>query len=264
MYPDFKELLSVFNTHKVKYLIVGRYLDRSYGIFHLWRRFVEREARGGTAAGHRRRGRDPQSGRKERLALLMAQSRRPKRATVPATRASISVCWRTSVRMNRPCPPKLSICRTTASLCSVRRASMATFAPSRANRSAVAAPIPELPPVMSMTLSLNDPVFYVPSLHCCAVVLGPAAQWYFIARHSIAPCECTDFPFGHVAFVYRLERDIHRMSVTRRRANALSSGRPHPWLNDTPLRQPGTAEIEPCPVLTSRADDAKRRAARSS
>ena len=31
MYPDFKELLSIFNAHKVKYLIVGGYALAAYG-----------------------------------------------------------------------------------------------------------------------------------------------------------------------------------------------------------------------------------------
>jgi hypothetical protein len=57
--------------------------------------------------------------------------------------------------MNRPSLPRDSIWRTTASLLSLRRAAITTLAPSRANCSAVAVPIPELHPVTITTLPSN-------------------------------------------------------------------------------------------------------------
>ena len=63
----------------------------------------------------------------------------------------------------------------------MRPAPMATFAPSRANRNAVAAPSPELPPVMRMTLSLKDSMPFRPSCtsHDAVIVLvlpGPTSH----------------------------------------------------------------------------------------
>src|SRR5438034_5641959 len=70
---------------------------------------------------------------------------------VSSTARLQSEARRTSERMKIPSPPALlTSCRTTRPRTSSRPVS-ATLAPSRANSTAVARPIPEVPPVMSAT-----------------------------------------------------------------------------------------------------------------
>jgi len=91
-------------------------------------------------------------------ALLNAQSRRPKRATAARTSASTCSAFETSVRTKSALASlAASISRTTASPASAPRLAITTFAPSRANASAAARPMPELPPVTSTTLPRNSP-----------------------------------------------------------------------------------------------------------
>src|SRR6185295_18458210 len=86
-------------------------------------------------------------------ALLKRMSRRPKALTVSSTARRHSAALRTSVRRKMACPPPFKICSITAWPRFSLRPVMATLAPSLANRTAVALPMPEVPPVISATLS---------------------------------------------------------------------------------------------------------------
>ena len=85
-------------------------------------------------------------------ALLNRQSRRPKRSTVWSIRAAMSASRMTSVRMKVASPPSS---RVSASPFSALRPARTILAPSSAQRRAVASPMPLVPPVMTMTLSLS-------------------------------------------------------------------------------------------------------------
>src|SRR3981081_261968 len=76
----------------------------------------------------------------------------PKARTVSSTARRQSAARLTSARMNVASPPCCLICRTTASPRCWFRPVIATFAPSLENSSAVASPMPEVPPVMRATL----------------------------------------------------------------------------------------------------------------
>src|ERR1700742_1102698 len=60
--------------------------------------------------------------------------------------------------MNRADPPSCLIPATTASPSGARRPGRTTFAPSFANSSALARPMPEVPPVTNITLLSNNPM----------------------------------------------------------------------------------------------------------
>jgi len=89
-------------------------------------------------------------------ALLKAQSSPPYVATAVLTIASTCSVLVTSHWTYIPSPPVSSIARRVLRKSSAFRLAMTTFAPSAANANAAALPIPELPPVMSTTLSSKD------------------------------------------------------------------------------------------------------------
>jgi len=84
-------------------------------------------------------------------ALQIITSRRPKRSIVRATNASISAARVTSATIGNAWPPAAEISAAAASSRSSRRAQIATAAPSRARRSAVARPMPDDAPVIATT-----------------------------------------------------------------------------------------------------------------
>src|SRR5215831_6394011 len=88
-------------------------------------------------------------------ALLNSTSSFPNSFTVASTTAFTSASFATSARMNFAVPPCFWIPCTTATPCSSRRAATTTFAPSRANASAAALPMPALPPRTSTTFESN-------------------------------------------------------------------------------------------------------------
>src|ERR1700722_5814432 len=89
-------------------------------------------------------------------ALLNRISRRPNPRTVSSTMRSTSAATRTSTETDFATPPAFSISAAVLLADSDRTSATITFAPSRANRSALARPIPEPAPVISATLSLSS------------------------------------------------------------------------------------------------------------
>src|SRR5215470_12270168 len=88
-------------------------------------------------------------------ALLNSTSSWPNSFTVPSTTAFTSASLATSARMNFALPPAFWMACTTATPSASRRDATTTFAPSRANSSAAARPIPALPPRTSATFDSN-------------------------------------------------------------------------------------------------------------
>ena len=84
-------------------------------------------------------------------ALLIRTSTLPNLAIVSATTRFASSAFDISLTTGRTSPPASRIFAATSSSCASRRAVMTTFAPSAANFCAVAAPTPELPPVIMAT-----------------------------------------------------------------------------------------------------------------
>ena len=91
-------------------------------------------------------------------ALLNITSSRPNSLSARATSAWISASAATSVRWNtHRFPASLALCAT-ASPPAVLRSASTTCAPSRANRIALAAPMPLAAPVITATLPSNWPM----------------------------------------------------------------------------------------------------------
>ncbi len=85
-------------------------------------------------------------------ALFTSTFSRPNRSTVPLTARSMSRALVTSHSIANPAPPCFWTSLITSRSFSNRRPATATLAPSRANASAIARPIPVPPPVISATL----------------------------------------------------------------------------------------------------------------
>src|SRR6266403_1913155 len=85
-------------------------------------------------------------------ALFTSTFSRPNRSTVPFTARSTSRARVTSHSIANPAPPCFWISLITSRSFSSRRPATVTLAPSRANASAIARPIPVPPPVISATL----------------------------------------------------------------------------------------------------------------
>src|SRR5580658_8010826 len=81
---------------------------------------------------------------------------------------STSAAFATSAATNSASPPAARISSTTRLPRSALRAAITTFAPSRANKIAVALPIPELPPVTNATFPLS-----LPTHRPCSVTSNP-------------------------------------------------------------------------------------------
>ena len=90
---------------------------------------------------------------------------------MPSTTALTSSSFATSARMNFAVPPPFWMACTTATPCSSRRAATTTFAPSRANASAVARPMPALPPRTRTTFESNRFM-----ARCCSFDTGPGQE----------------------------------------------------------------------------------------
>src|SRR5438067_6313413 len=88
-------------------------------------------------------------------ALLNRMSMPPKARRTSSAASWQSLFLRTSVGMKTAWPPIFVICSVTAWPRVSLRPVIAIFAPSFANRIAVASPMPEVPPVMSATLFCN-------------------------------------------------------------------------------------------------------------
>ena len=84
-------------------------------------------------------------------ALQTITSSRPNRSTAADTNRSMSSTDVTSATIGSASPPAASTSRAAASSISLRRAHIATAAPSRASRTAVARPMPAEAPVMATT-----------------------------------------------------------------------------------------------------------------
>ena len=91
-------------------------------------------------------------------ALLKSTSSRPYVSTAAAIRFRTSSSFETSARMNVAAPPSASISRATAAPLSSCQSDTTTLAPSRANSSALARPMPEPPPVTIAVLPGSLPV----------------------------------------------------------------------------------------------------------
>ncbi len=96
------------------------------------------------------------------LALLTTMSIPPNCSTVRSTAATTASSSRTSPTIGSACPPASSIAFAAVWMVpgsfgcgSAVLASSATLAPSRAARTAMASPIPRLPPDMMMVLPAN-------------------------------------------------------------------------------------------------------------
>src|SRR5262249_13350235 len=89
-------------------------------------------------------------------ALLNAMSSGPNLATAKFTIAFTSASLATSARTNAASPPSFLISATTCAPSFSRRPLRTTFAPTRANAIAVALPMPDVPPVTSATLLVNE------------------------------------------------------------------------------------------------------------
>src|SRR5258708_3003542 len=85
-------------------------------------------------------------------ALFTSTLSRPNRSTVPFTARSTSRTCVTSHSIANPAPPAFCTSPITSRNFSNRRPATATLAPSRANASAIARPIPVPPPVINATL----------------------------------------------------------------------------------------------------------------
>src|SRR4051794_33279180 len=111
-------------------------------------------------------------------ALLCSTVSLPKRFTVSFIAASTLFCSRTSQWMNSASPPEvLPLARADSSAALPRASSMSamtTLAPSSANRSAVARPMPPPPPVMNVTFSANRAMSSLPSI---ALFLDAVSSW---------------------------------------------------------------------------------------
>ena len=100
------------------------------------------------------------------LALLTRMSIPPKRSAVRATASSIWRSSRTSTAQASAWPPAASISAAAVWIVpgslgwtSVVFAAMATLAPSRAARSAIASPMPRLAPVMKSVLPARSAIY---------------------------------------------------------------------------------------------------------
>ncbi len=95
-------------------------------------------------------------------ALLNRMSSPSNSSTVSRTARRQSAAWLTSQRIKMACPPSSLIVWTTLSPPTSSRSAMATAAPSRANRVAVARPIPDAPPVISARFPAKFPMTLLP------------------------------------------------------------------------------------------------------
>ena len=95
-------------------------------------------------------------------ALLKAKSRPPNVETVVSTIASTCSGIAMSAWMKTASPPLSRILAATRSPSADRLAAIATLAPSRANCSADASPMPAFPPVTRATLPSNCPPTSLP------------------------------------------------------------------------------------------------------
>src|SRR3984893_7782411 len=95
-------------------------------------------------------------------ALFTSTSARPNRFTVSSPRRCESGRLVTSPTITSASPPALLTWAATVSRFAGRRSASATFAPSCANTTAVAAPMPDPAPVISATLSRSRPAIWRP------------------------------------------------------------------------------------------------------
>src|SRR5262245_17659713 len=98
-------------------------------------------------------------------ALLKAQSRRPKACTASRTRRSTSLGSDTSARTKRASPPAAWASSSVRSPSLALRPDTTTRAPARAKATAVARPLPVVPPVTGATLFFSGSSF-------CMGILG--------------------------------------------------------------------------------------------
>jgi nitrate/nitrite transporter NarK len=91
-------------------------------------------------------------------ALLKAMSRRPNRSTAASSAARTSSLRETSQVTASACPPACSIRRPVSSTPSAAMSATTTLAPSRANASAVARPMPLVAPVTKATFLSKRPL----------------------------------------------------------------------------------------------------------
>src|SRR5690554_6170038 len=106
------------------------------------------------------------------MALLTITSRRPNSAAVDLIAPTKDSSLLTSATRYAALPPALRICATTSCNGSSRRPQTTTVAPSAAILSAVAAPIPEPPPVTKATLFCMRAVMIFSSEECRTAVDG--------------------------------------------------------------------------------------------
>src|SRR6185369_7078492 len=93
-------------------------------------------------------------------ALFTSSSARPNRFTVSSTRRCESARLVTSPTITSASPPALLTWAATVPRSADGRSASATFAPSCANTTAVAAPMPDPAPVISATLSRSRPAIW--------------------------------------------------------------------------------------------------------
>ena len=124
-------------------------------------------------------------------ALLTRISMRPKASIAPATTRAQSSARLTSACIGATLPPAATICAATASSNSRPRATMTTLAPSAANITAVALPIPWVPPVTMATFPFRFNCMIFPCCRACALWLIGClrrALDYTARRSASKPC----------------------------------------------------------------------------
>src|SRR5262249_3311397 len=128
-------------------------------------------------------------------ALLKAMSSFPNFSTAKSTIFFTSASLAISARMNAASPPSFLISATTCAPSFSRLPERTTFAPPRAKATAVALPMPEVPPVTSATLPENVLLLFIflsfiflsgsKVLHCL-VSLGPVRHRQHRAKSDFA------------------------------------------------------------------------------
>src|SRR4026209_1054236 len=150
-------------------------------------------------------------------ALFTSTSARPNRLTVSSTSRCESGRLVTSPTSTRASPPALLTWAATASRSVAGRALSATCAPSCANSTAGAAPMPDAAPVISATLSRSRPAIWRPPWLFISKVLhrtqaraggqcahgdgaGPAAPAWAI----VTPMDCRTIRYEQLGSVVRI------------------------------------------------------------